>query len=187
MKTPEKNNKAATTKAELKQIIKGLLLEMISDGTLPTAIKTYETLMEGSSRNIPQRATQATEQPRGFITEHQRAAMNAQAAFGNDPDMADIFADTLANADGAMLEEQARMEAIQARKQQLAPVPAYGETFPRNMMPPRDETSPGAINENVASSIIPNAPAASRWAELAFSKSKLPTGPNKPGFLPGQR
>lgn len=187
-KPPAKSNTpATTTKAELKQIIKGLLLEMISDGTLPAAIKTYETLMEGSPRNIPQRAMQAPEQPRGFITEHQRAAMNAQAAFGSDPEMADIFADTLANADGAMLEEQARMEAIQARKQQLAPVPGYGESFPRNMLPPRDESAQGMLSENAASSIIPNAPAASRWAELAFSKSKLPTGPNKPGFLPGQR
>jgi len=176
----------ATTKTELRQIIKGLLLEMISDGTLPAAIRTYETLTEGASRAPQQQQRQVPQQPAnrtGFISEQQRAAMNAQAAFGNDEDMASIFADTLANADGAMLEEQARLDAITARKQ-ISPVPGIGEAFPRNMLPPRD---PGMLNEgNESQNIIPNAPPANRWAELAFSKSSMPK-PNKPGFLPGQR
>ena len=45
---PPKPKAATTTKNELKLIIKGILLEMISDGTLSAAMKTYETLTEGA-------------------------------------------------------------------------------------------------------------------------------------------
>lgn len=183
--TTTKPKPATTTKNELKQIIKGLLLEMISDGTLPAAIKTYETLTEGARTTIQQQRTlPAQPQHPGYISEQQRAAMNANAAFGSDPDMADIFADTLANAGGAALEEQARLDAMMARQQRLGPVPDMGAAMPRNMLPPRDENAAAMLNEQ--QSILPNAPAANRWAELAYSKSQLPK-PNQPGYLPGKR
>jgi hypothetical protein len=190
--TPKPATSTATTKTELKQIIKGLLLEMISDGTLPAAIKTYETLMEGGRQPQQQRRQtpqQTTQQHPGYITEQQRAAMVANAAYGNDPDMADIFADTLANAGSSMIEEQARLDSMMARQQQ-APIPGMGEQFPRNMLPPRtaddhDESSM-MLNEQQQPRILPNAPPANRWHELVNSKSMLPK-PNRPGFLPGQR
>lgn len=180
---PPKPKAATTTKNELKQIIKGILLEMISDGTLPAAMKTYETLTEGAKPVYQQHIRPAQSHP-GFISEQQRAAMNANAVFGADPAMADIFADTLANAPGAMLEEQSRLDAMLAHQQRQAPVPEMGAAFPRNMMPPRDEAAVSMLNEQ--QNIIPGAPASNRWAELAFSKSSLPK-PNQPGFLPGKR
>lgn len=177
---------ATTTKSELKQIIRGILLEMISDGSLPAAIKTYETLTEGLK--APTAATQrAIHQHPGFISEHQRAAINANAVFGNDPDMADIFADTLANADQSILQEQSRLDAMMVHQQQRHPtVPEMGTSVPRNMLPPRDENAAALLAEQAQQSILPNAPGGNRWAELAFSKSALPK-PNQPGFLPGKR
>ena len=183
---PPKPKAATTTMNELKLIIKGILLEMISDGTLPAAMKTYETLTEGAKPVYQQQQhIRPAQSHPGFISEQQRAAMNANAVFGDDPAMADIFADTLANAPGAMLEEQSRLDAMLAHQQrQMPPVPEMGAAFPRNMMPPRDEAAVSMLNEQ--QNIIPNAPAANRWAELAFSKSSLPK-PNQPGFLPGKR
>lgn len=171
-----------TTKNELKQIIKGILLEMITDGTLTAAMRTYETLTEGTQQ--PASRQHLMPQHGGFISEQQRAAMNANAVFANDPAMAAVFADTLANAGADQLQEQIRMETVLQRQQQ-APVPEFGAPFPRNMLPPR-QTNGDMLNENDSSHILPNAPSSNRWAELAFNKSATPK-PNRPGFLPGQR
>lgn len=186
-KKPVTAKSTATTKTELKQIIKGLLLEMITDGTLPAAIKTYETLVEGAKPQPRKAQPVVTHQHPGFITEQQRAAIAANAVYGDNPDMADIFADTLANADTALLEEQARLDVLMSRQQQTSPVPGMGEQFPRNMLParsvdPQDDDA-SVLNEQ---RILPNAPSANRWHELVNSKSMVPK-PNRPGFLPGQR
>lgn len=163
---------------------------MITDGTLPAAIKTYETLTENKRQPVQQPVQQTQQQqlmaPAGILTEQQRAAINAQAVFGDDPMMSALFADTLANASNDELEARIRMEAIQSRQaNSMAPVPEMGAAFPRNMLPPRDPNAPELLSEGMSNGMGSDSMSA-KWAKLAYNKSSTPR-PNQPGFLPGKR
>lgn len=194
------------TKSDLKNIIKECLTEMISDGSLNSAISAV-----------------ITEQ---VVMQNPAIRSAAMAAGGGNPQqtsiMGQIFADTAMNHGNDEAVAMSRLSNTMAIQQQMAfPVqqqammgmpqqqvfpqqqqmlmqegmPGFGLSMPRNQLPPADPSSMAqfqAQQNMVVQHQQQQSPFVSNWARLAFNspisnRPKSGAAGGSGGFLPGQR
>lgn len=189
------------TKSDLKNIIKECLTEMISDGSLNSAISAV-----------------ITEQ---VAMQNPAIRSAAMAAGGGNPQqtsiMGQIFADTAMNHGNDEAVAMSRLSNTMAIQQQMAfppaqqqvmmgmpqqqmlmqeGMPGFGLSMPRNQLPPADPNAMAQFqaqqNMAVQHHQQQQSPFVSNWARLAFNspisnRPKSGAAGGSGGFLPGQR